>query len=628
MAESIAHRGPDGKGEWRERNIALGCQLFRYTPESFDDQCPGKDEHGHRVVFDGRLDNREELKERLDVRSNRDTDILLAAYRRYGDGFAAEVEGEFAIVLFDPKHQRLLLARDVVGTRPLYYCRIGSLVAFGSEIKAVLQALPESPRPNVHYLGINLLGGIPPADGGPTCFEQVITVIPGNTSIFAPGDSKREFTHWDYEVEKPLVFKRDAEYAEALAEIFARSVKRRARSRYPVAISLSGGIDSSSVFCTAERLRRSEPGLFPQLVGLNQAGPRGSSADEWEYIEAIQRDYQATVKHFEYEFRPILAGLPRSVRAIEAPVGDLHWRNNDILLEGGRSAGARSILSGHWGDQVLFDCSYLADLLRTMRWRTLTKHLRDLPGWMDGAPRSWLVRLAVRHSLKSFVPSAARSMIIAYRRRTAPMHRDQPWFTPWFRDEARKKWPIYRPLPKRFVSQTAKLRYLEAHAKLYQQSMEIFSKIGTAAGVDYLFPFLDRDLLQFMMRIPGEKTAPGGVHRGLMREAMRGTLPEEIRTRRTKANVTFAARNVLQRQYTEIVDFFANNHTLAEQGYIDAQELQSTLAKIQKTMPQYGGNLIWDISDLLAFDEWLRQFILDQAGRKSIAAAPGNHEQN
>jgi len=200
-------------------------------------------------------------------------------------------------------------------------------------------------------------------------------------------------------------------------------------------------------------------------------------------------------------------------------------------------------------------------------------------------------------------------MIMAYRRKTAPMNREQRWFTEWFRNEGRKQWQIYKPRKARFVSQSAKSRYEDCGAKYYLQAMEMYNKSGASKQLEFLLPFLDRDLLQYLIQIPGDQIAPHGVHRGLLRAAMQGILPEEIATRRSKGNFTSIENEMVAQQYAEISNFFACNDVLVREGYVDGEALKSTLAELPKAVPEYGCRLTWDLSDLLAFAEWLRQFI-------------------
>jgi asparagine synthase (glutamine-hydrolysing) len=147
MSATMAHRGPDGEEMWIKGPVGLGCQLLRVTPESEKETQPLVDSSGAVVVFDGRLDNREELLESLKdsyqvSSSSPDPDLVLAAYEAFGDRLPERLAGDFAFGLFDPNRQQILLARDAIGIRPLYYCRTRDTFLFASEIKALL-AHPE-----------------------------------------------------------------------------------------------------------------------------------------------------------------------------------------------------------------------------------------------------------------------------------------------------------------------------------------------------------------------------------------------------------------------------------------------------------------------------------------------------
>jgi asparagine synthase (glutamine-hydrolysing) len=623
MAAALAHRGPDGNGIWHEGHVGLGCQSMKVTPESIDTRQPESDGLGACVVFDGRIDNRDELRTRLQVTSNSDTALLLTLYRRYGQNFAGELNGDYALALYDTRERRLLLARDVVGTRPVYYSRSGALLAFASEIKALLTALPGRPKPNVQYLAVNLLGGMPPSDAGFTHFKDVISLQPGHTLVCEQGKEPRTFQHSDFEVEKEIRFKRDEDYIEAFREHFFTAVKRRIRSKYPVVVSVSGGLDSSSIFCVAKKLLEEDSSLTPQLIGITHSAPEGSSADERTYVAAIERDYHVKIDAVPVEFSGMLAGLEYTVSTYEAPWADIQWQNGKQMLDRALATGARSFVGGYWGDQMMFESAYLADLARGLRIPTLMQHVRELPKWMGGN-RAWLLKGAARQAVKSFIPEMVRPLIMAYRRRTAPMNRDRPWFTQWFRNEGRKHWPIYRPRKRRFISQSAKVRYQDANAKYYVQAMEIFTKSGARKGMEFLIPFLDRDLIQYLIQIPGEKTAPSGVHRGMLRLAMQGILPEEIASRRTKGSFTSIENQIVRQNYDEISKFFASNDLLSREGYVDGEVLKSTLADLPQAVPEYGCRLTWDLADLLAFNEWVRQFFRPEA---KVAVVGLNGEQ-
>ena len=272
MSATLAHRGLDGEAMWIEGPVGLACQLFRVTPESEKETQPLVDSRGIVLVFDGRLDNREELlaslKDSYQVSSSSpDPAFVLAAYEAFGDRLPERLAGDFSLGLFDPNRQQLLLARDAIGIRPLYYCRTRDAILFASEIKALLAHPEVSTRPNDNVLAQYFIGR-QQETRGMTFFEGVWSLLPAHTVVCTPqGFVTRRY--WDFDASKPIRLGSFAEYADAFREHFERAVRRRLRTMYPVAVSLSGGLDSSSVFCLAETIGRESQGYYPPILGVS-----------------------------------------------------------------------------------------------------------------------------------------------------------------------------------------------------------------------------------------------------------------------------------------------------------------------------------------------------------------------
>ena len=164
-------------------------------------------------------------------------------------------------------------------------------------------------------------------------------------------------------------------------------------------------------------------------------------------------------------------------------------------------------------------------------------HLKEFVSWTGGDPK-WFRRLFYRELIKSHIPRNLRPLIARVRAKAQKPSKDQPWFTDDFRELAARSLSRYYPAKGKFPTVHARSMYEDARAKYYVQAMELHNKAGAAEGLEMELPYLDRDLLWFLMRIPGEALTPCGVHRGLLRQAMKGILPKEIRERRSKANFT------------------------------------------------------------------------------------------
>src|SRR3954471_15706918 len=253
VAASLQHRGPDGTSSWHKGSLGVSTNLLRVTSESANEVQPVLHSSGCVLVFDGRIDNRDELIEQLKrshnaASSTPDSELVLFAYMQWGKAFASRLVGDFAVALFDPRSQELLLARDVVGIRPLYFYRDEKIFVFGSEIKAIIAHPDVKTKPNEAYLAVTMVGGTPPGDQSTTHFENVSSMSPSHLLTITRKRTTRQ-KYWDFDLSKQSRHRSADDYADHFKQNFEQAVRRRLRSAFPVALTVSGGLDSSSVFC-------------------------------------------------------------------------------------------------------------------------------------------------------------------------------------------------------------------------------------------------------------------------------------------------------------------------------------------------------------------------------------------
>ncbi len=627
MNARLAHRGGDGEGLWVEGATGLACQLRRVTPESLREQQPLVDAAGRVLVFDGRLDCREELHAALPAgvpvaADAPDPELLLAAYDALGERLWERLDGDFALALYDAGQHELFLVRDRLGVRPLYYYQAGALFLFASEIKPLLAHPEVRTRPNDLDLADFLLADSPLHHNGVTFFNGIRHVPPAHLLRITPQQTALR-RYWDFPVERRIRFRQRSEYAEALRHYLERAVRRRLRSAYPVAVSVSGGLDSSSVFCLAERLRTA--GAVPQvpLHGFTFDTPAGTVADEMMYVEAIEREYGVRIERVPV-CRGMLDGDAQTMKAVhelvtvtEMPFLDEQLATSQRLYAAIRATGARTLLTGHWGDQVLFAQAYLVELVRRLRWLTVHAHLREYSRWLtDTDPRALRQRFLM-DLVKYHTPARALPLLRLVRRKLLGRTRDCAWYADWFRELATRG--VYRNPHdgKRFASLHARSLYEDARARYYVLSLEWNDKVGAAEGVQMAFPFLDSELLSFLMAIPGEVLTARGVPKALLREAMRGILPEEIRERTWKADFTVIIREGMQQDLPILLRHLRSDRLLRSLGYVDEARLEAMLGALKANGLRPGDPEGAQLCNLIGLSIWLHQFF----GGESIAQA-------
>ena len=601
-------KASDGPRFWWGDCAGLAYQCLQ-TSSGLDELQPNIDSAKIAVCIDGRLDNREESirtfssELRADPAGLPDSSLVLGCYRRFGDSFATHLNGDFAIALFDGERRQLLLARDVMGIRPLYYWTSSTTVIAASEIKAILAHPQVETRPDDTALADLLVGG-DPNELRLTCFRDVLRVLPGYT-VVATRERIREFRHWDFDPTRQIRCASVTEYAEVLRGLFEQAVRRRLRSAGPVAVMVSGGLDSSGILCQAETLRQSGVPVA-KAFGVSQIFPDGTPADEKRYLMDIETRYGLEIRRllftsFEY------VDEEKLLWQTESP--SMRWDTEIQCLGTARDLGCSVVLDGDYGDLVVASSAHLFELAGSFHWLQFWREFRAFAQSNSTcSPRllrkEILLRL-IRHVAPDYLMRPVRSI-----RRIWDADRSPRWYTKTLRSIAYQRSQQQRRPTGPFGSMQAEICYRYFHAPHVTRAFEQANKLAAAYSLEKAYPFVDRDLVAFSMAIPGEVMNWHGVYKGLYREAMRGILPESIRKRPWKADFTpldnEAAATVCRRfQDRWGPDFLAIKH-----GYVNFSNLQDALSKHMGRLTGEKMLPAAQMNSLIAFEMWLQAFFL------------------
>jgi asparagine synthase (glutamine-hydrolysing) len=626
MSARLRHRGSDGEARRIDADVGFACQHRWVSPEEHGERQPlvaRRASSSVMLVFDGRIDNRDQLACALRASSTlTDAGLVLAAYAEWGQDFANRLNGDFAAAIFDARERRLLLVRDPIGVRPLYYFHTSRLFAFASEIKGLLAHPDITPCPDDEGVADFMLVGSRPLNHQDlTCFQGISSVVPSHLVVVTP-DRLATRRYWDFDTCAQVRFRTYGEYVDAFRERYVEAVKRRMRSAYPVAISVSGGLDSSSVFCEAETLRRAGKVIAPSIAGVSYVSDLHET-DEQRFLCEIEERFGVTFDRFSIEPRTgLVSGAEHQITSVEAPFVDYLWGVTNELHTRAAASGARSILSGHWGDQMLFSTAYLIDLLFRGAWATIWQHTRGYARYF-GRDEPWMRRRlllfdAMRHSVPRAIAPPLKWLRLRFFERRPP----KAWFSTDFLAAALRHRYRLATFDRPFHSAHARAVYVEARSKYQVQCMEWNNKVSAAHGLDAAFPFLDRDLIAFLMAIPGEIHARDGVPRVLLREAMRGVMPDCIRARTWKSDFSPFVNMGLRQDAEAILRTLDTDCLSVRLGYLDATRLRPELARLSEGLTRPDCVDSWELADTYGLEMWLRVF-WPQCGN----GLPGRHRQ-
>ena len=562
MTKVIAHRGPDQDGIYTDDFVSLGHRRLSIIDLSEHGRQPMSNEDGSIwVTFVGEIYNFQELRPVLEglghtFRSRTDTEVIVHAYEEYGPACVERFNGMFAFAVWDKKRRELILARDRLGVKPLYYYARDERLAFASEIKAIVQ-VPEvkreiNPQALYHYVGYEF---VPAPD---TMFRNVHKLSPGHYLRYK--DGKTEIVrYWDVQFQRQT---RPREYyEETLREMLTESVRKRLISDVPLGVFLSGGLDSSAVVAMMSRC-----GVDPiQTFSLGYDDP---SFSELDYARIVARQFGTT--HREIIIDPITPDLiETAVWHLDEPMTDLSTIPFYLICKKAREH-VTVCLSGEGGDEVLvgydrFKASkangYYALLPEWIRRGVIAPLVNALP---DQPQKKGLVNVAKRFVQGGLLPDDAEHMRWQYF--GLPADDPQLFAKDVLTEITSDPFAPVRAHALRCNSTRRLDReiYVDLKFTMPESVLMKVDKMSMAHALEVRVPFLDYQFVEFCATIPGDLKLEGFTTKGIFRSAMKGILPDVIRGR-GKQGYSLPIKNCLRQELREyMTDLLTSSPLMSE----------------------------------------------------------------
>ena len=530
MTDAISHRGPDGEGHWIENNVGIGHRrLSIIDPSPAGHQPMIYSNERYILSYNGELYNYKELKEELvslgyAFKTETDTEVFLTALVHWGTDSLLKFNGMFAFALWDRKQQRLLLARDRYGVKPLYYARQGKTFSFGSEQKAItaqprFQNNLNKPALLEYFTFQNILTN-------QTLLEGVSLFPAGHFGILdARSGSWKTEAYWDYHFREPDHPVDEREYTEELLRLLEQAVKRQLISDVEVGSYLSGGIDSGTITALASR---QIPNLKTFTIGFDLSSASGLELAFDERSKAEEMSGQFRTEHYEMVLKAgdMERSLPRLTHHLEEPrLGQSYPNYFAAKLA---SKHVKVVLSGAGGDE----------LFGGYPWRYFRgANSKNFEEYIDEYYLYWQ-RLASNTELRELF---------------APIWEEVR--TVWTRDIFSDVFSTHEnklETPEDYINHSL---YFEAKSFLHGLFV-VEDKLSMAYGLETRVPFMDNDLVDFAMKCPvslklrsamgdfpkvdenqlAEKMMAASQHRDdgkmLLRLAAKDLLPKRVRSAR------------------------------------------------------------------------------------------------
>lgn len=602
MTDVIAHRGPDGHGEYRSGPVALGHRRLSIIDLKTGDQPISNEDGSIWVVYNGEIYNFAEIRAELIQRGHRfksttDTEVIVHLYEEMGDRCVTRLRGMFAFALWDERRQRLLLARDRVGIKPLYVAQTTRSFVFGSELKSILED-PEVDRA-VDHESIDRFLTYYYVPGDRTLFKSIRKLLPGHYLTVENG-VVRTYEYWD--LPQPAT-RSSPSYADAVAQLqdlLSRTVHDHMISDVPVGVLLSGGVDSTGVLSYAAKHAAGRLHTF--TMGFAGEG----FADERPYARlgaaAFGTDHHEISMSAE-DFRDF---LPRYVWHMEEPVCEPPAIALYFVSKLAREHGVKVLLSGEGGDEAFGG-------YQTYRNQLLLERIKATLG--PGRALFAAALNALGTHARRFAPYAGMARLplpnYYFSRTASPFTSFNKLKSALYKDEFRRQLgggvaeePTLRLFERvRGRSYLQQMLYVDSKSWLPDDLLVKADKMTMATSVELRVPLLDFRVLEFAAGLPDSFKVKGWRLKRILKTTLSKTVPREILERK-KTGFPVPYDSWMRGELRDYVNDTLRAPNAAIADYFDMRVIDETL-----DAHAAGRGSAKEIFSLLVLELWHREFL-------------------
>lgn len=622
MCRVLTHRGPDDEGIFLDRNFGMGMRRLSVIDLFTGHQPIGNEDGSVWTVFNGEIYNFLDLKADLEAKGHRfvtntDTEVIVHLYEAYGEDFPKRLAGMFAIALWDKKKRKLVLARDRLGIKPLFYSVDLGRVLFGSELKAILK---EDERTDIDLQALHDYLSLNYVPGPRTILQKIKKLDPGHILVCSRGIvTAKPYWTLDWPADGAYPARSEESYCEELRELLKEVLKQHLISDVPLGVFLSGGVDSSALVALMSE-------VSAQTIRTFSIGFEEGSYDELSYARLVAKKFNT--RHSELIVRPDAVDLlPKMIRHFDEPFGDSSAIPVYCVSKLARNQ-VKVALSGEGGDEVFAGYeTYTACRVAQLYQR--------LPDFLAGRIIPAVVRrLPVSHRKVSFDYKAKRFVQGAL----LPPLEAHYWWKVLFTEDAKSALyadgmdgfddplRLYREAHEGCAAPDviSKLQHVDLKLYLPDDILVKADRMSMAASLELRVPFLDHRVVEFSISLPPALRLHRLTKKYILRRALSQLLPAKI-LRGKKRGFNVPIPIWLRRELRPMVQEVLGAKQLRETGIFNPEPISAMMRDHWMKRADYSRNL-WA---LLVFMLWHREFARHPAdasrvSRSNCAEAEGN----
>ena len=619
MRDILAHRGPDESGLHVDAFAALAHRRLSIVDLASGQQPLANEDSSVWVTYNGEIYNHGDVRTELEshghiYKTRSDTETIVHAYEQWGDACVERLRGMFAFAIWDAQRRRLLLARDRLGVKPLYWARVGDRLLFGSEIKSLLASGLIVPRARESALPELL--GTRYLSGPDTLFEGIYRLMPGHTLAFQNGEVRIR-QYWDIPVAQPaedLTGLRDADLVEQFRALLEESVRIRLMADVPLGMFLSGGLDSSAIAALMA-------GMIDRPLQTFSVAFRDRAFSELDYARQVSTAIKADAHEVVIDDTDFFNALPRLLWHEDEPIA--HPSSVPLYFVSElASKHVKVVLTGEGSDELLAGYGKYPRAL--VNWRAAKAYAvvpNALRSWIAGSVVPSIPGRLAHYARRSFLamPPTPEAMFFdnfasigIARQRTLLTAPYAALATP---DRAYGASRLFFDKPNGNSTVLDRLLYADLKTYLVELLMKQ-DQMSMAASIESRVPFLDHRLVEFVAKLPPRLKLRGFTTKWILREAVKRSLPQDILTRPKMGFPVPFGRWMRDRWQSIARDLLLDRRT-RERGIIDPAAADRLITD-HATGAHEGGDAIWSLMNL---ELWYRTYI-DGLGTQILDVTP------
>lgn len=589
MNNSLSHRGKDGSAVYCGGSIAFGHQMLYTTKESIQEKLPYHEIDSNLIITaDARVDNRDELSDLLNIENIPgvpDSFFILNAYHKWGKNCPEKIIGDFAFAIWNMEKNELFCARDHMGIKPFYYYLSNNLFLFATEIKALFTNSEVQCLLNNTKIGYYLKNNY---DNRKITFYKNIHRLEAAHKLTINFNNYKLEQYWKINPQNKIELINDLEYEKEFLKLFTQAVKCRLRSIYLPGALLSGGLDSSSIVCVANKLLKNEEQSLKSFSLIFEKTPE---SDERSFINYILE--KGMINHHFInadDYSPIMKLNPILWQNDE-PIRAFNLYYNYLLNCKALNENVRILLEGFGGDStVSYGNGLLIDFLKNFNIIELYKESKSTSKRLN-------------RNMLNIICSELIQFYYPYLKNYIPILHRSDYENKILKKEFENEINVREELQSLSnddlkLSKSREYHYNTINTGLIQHALEENDKISGFFNIEPRYPFFDVRLMEFCFAIPTEQKRKYGWDRFILRKSMENILPEEIQWRKTKKTGLISnIKNFLDQDHKFIEDIIYDRAGPIN-AYVDMEIIRNTYEKFKDEGNFNDFFMIWRVVSL------------------------------